>query len=250
MAVHRPSLRTSFIAVVVTIAAIQVVAVTLAALPPNRYSNAVDEQTAYLDPYFTQNWRLFAPNPVSEDRSVRFQGSYVSADGTPTETAWVDWTAVELDLVHHRIVGGRAGYVTNKLSSSLQSRAAALTDAQRRLARSTPETAPPSWSELRALLDTPGSSRAAALAYVRYEQATTRLATDVLESRWPDRDFTAVRYEIRRQGVTPFADRHGSEAERETARPPIKDSLGGWRVPSPGPASERRSVADFDRRHR
>ena len=66
----RPSLRSTFIAVAVALVGLHLVSVTLEALPPNRYSEAVQDRTAYVDPYFTQNWRLFAPNPISEDRSL------------------------------------------------------------------------------------------------------------------------------------------------------------------------------------
>ncbi|NRQ51253.1 DUF5819 family protein [Aeromicrobium stalagmiti] len=246
----RVSIRAIFIAVVVAIAAVQLVAVTLAALPPNRYSDAAAPRTAYLDPYFAQNWRLFAPAPVSQDREMLFQGSYVADDGTLRRTPWVDWTAVELDLIHHRLVGGRAGYVTNKLYGPLGQRYRGLGVAQRAVADGTDEAKPPSWSAFEAKLLEGGASRFRVGSYLLYERATARLATDVLASRWPDIDVTAVRYRVRSWPVTPYAARSGSEAEREAARPDptLRDS--GWRVPTPGSAREQRAVASFDRRHR
>ncbi|MBD8605690.1 hypothetical protein IFT73_02380 [Aeromicrobium sp. CFBP 8757] len=246
----RPTLRSAFIAVVVTIVGLHLVAVTLAALPPNRYSDAARGQTSYLDPYFTQNWRLFAPNPISEDRSLLFQAAYTDADGDQVRTGWVDWTAVELDLVRHRLIGGRAGYVTNKLVSPLQSRAAALDDSQKVVVTSSPQTDPPSWTELSDELESAGASPTARLGFLRYERAATQLATDVLQARYPDVELTAVRYAIRRQGVTPFAARGGTAAERRAARPEVVRDVGGWRRPTPGSASERASVRDFDRSHR
>ena len=212
----RPTLRSCFIAVAVAIVGLHLAAVTLAALPPNRYSDAARGQTAYLDPYFTQNWRLFAPTPISEDRSLRFQGAYVDADGRQARTPWVDWTAVELDLVRHRLVGGRAGYVSNKLVPSLRA----------------------------------GTPAASLRGFLRYERAAAQLGTDVLESRFPQLDLTAVRYSVRRQAVVPFAARGGSQAEREAVRPAATDEVGGWRRPMPGSAAERAAVRDFDRRHR
>jgi hypothetical protein len=248
--VPRPSLRSSFIAVALAIVGLHLAAVTLAALPPNRYSDAARDQTAYLDPYFTQNWRLFAPSPIAEDRSLLFQGAYVDAGGRPARTAWVDWTAVELDLVRHRLVGGRAGYVTNKLVSPLRSRTAAMDAGQQLVVTGAPQADPPTWDELTGDLEKAGTPRTSVLGFVRYERAATQLATDVLQSRFPDLRLTAVRYSVRRQAVVPFAARGGSRADRDAARPAATDDIGGWRRPTPGSAAERSVVQDFDRRHR
>lgn len=249
MRVTRPSLRSCFIAVAVAIFGLHLVSVTLAALPPNRYSDAVRDQTAYLDPYFNQNWRLFAPNPIAEDRNLLFQGTYLDADGKPVTTSWVDWTDVELDLVRHRLVGGRAGYVTTKLVTPLQSRSAALSTAQRSAVTGSSQTDPPTFAELAAELEAASTAPATAAGFLRYERAATRLATDVLEARWPDLELTAVRYAIRDHEVVPFAARGGSAADREAARPAPTEVRGGWRRPSPGSAAERASVRDFERRH-
>lgn len=250
MHVSRPTLRSSFIAVAVAIAVVHLVSVTLAALPPNRYSNAARSQTAYLDPYFTQNWRLFAPSPISEDRSLLFQGAYIDADGDPARTGWVDWTEVELDLVRHRLVGGRAGYVTNKLVSPLRSRTEALDEGQRLVVTGAPQADPPSWRTLArqlAAADTPPTSLQ---VFLRYERVATRLGSDVLAARYPDLELTAVRYSVRRRTVVPYAARNGSAAEREAARPAATEDIAGWRRPMPGSAAERAAVRDFDRDHR
>jgi hypothetical protein len=247
--VPRPSLRSAFIAVAVVLVGLHLVSVTLAALPPNRYSEAAREQTAYLDPYFTQNWRLFAPSPIAEDRDLLMQGAYVRADGTTAETEWVDWTQVELDLVRRQLVGGRAGYVTSKLVTPLRARTAALTDAQRVIVLGTSPAEPASFRELADRLAAAGTAPGTTTAFLRYERAATRLASDVLEARWPELDLTAVRYSVRRQAVVPYAARGGSAAERAANRPAATDEPGGWRPPSPGPAAERASVRDFERRH-
>lgn len=245
----RPSLRTSFIAVAVALVGLHLVSVTLAALPPNRYSDAVRDQTSYLDPYFNQNWRLFAPNPISEDRNLRFQGAYTAANGEPDTTAWLDWTDVELDLVRHRLVGGRAGYVTSKLVTPLKARTSALSTVQRRVATDTSPSAPPSFDELAAGLDATPASAEAVAGYLRYEKAVTRLATDALEARWPGLELTAVRYSIRSHGVAPFAARTATAVDRAASRPAPVDEPGGWRRPAPGGTAARESMRDFERRH-
>lgn len=251
MRVPRLTLKTTFVASVTAVALFQLVAVTLAALPPNRYSDAAAPHTSYLRPMFTQNWRLFAPNPVAEDRMVRFQGSYRATDGTQRQTEWVDWTEVELDLVHHRLIGGRAGYITNKLFSPLRARYSALYVEQRRLADGIDENDPPSWADLSSeLLAASPDKPVSVSTFLRYERAVARLATEALEARWPDRTFTAVRYSLNRQAVVPYDSRNDSPKDREAARPAESQRLSGWRLPDVGSAAERRTVADFDRRHR
>ncbi|MRK03296.1 hypothetical protein GEV27_17425 [Aeromicrobium sp. S22] len=245
----RVTMRSAFIAVTVTIAGLHLVAVTLAALPPNRYSDATASRTGYLEPYFAQNWRLFAPAPVAQDREVLFQGSYVGDDGTARRTAWVSWTGVELDLIRHRLVGGRAGYVTNKLYGPLSQRYRGLGLAQRAIADRTDETAPPSWSELRADLSAGGADPVRVRTYVLYEEAAARLGTEVLEAR-TGHELTAVRYRLRAHSVVPYAQRTGSEADRQAARPAPTQRESGWRVPTTGSTRERDAVAAFDRRHR
>lgn len=233
-----------------TIVGLHLVAVTLASLPPNRYSDAARGQTAYLDPYFTQNWRLFAPSPISEDRSLLFQGAYLDEDGRPARTPWVDWTAVELDLVRHRVVGGRAGYVTNKLVSPLRSRTSAMDAGQRLVVTGAPQADPPTWEQLTRALEDAGTPQASLQGFLRYERVATQLGTDVLQSRFPGLRLTAVRYSVRRQGVVPYAARGGSQAQRDAARPTVTDDTGGWRRPTPGSSAERAAVRAFDRRHR
>ncbi|MCW2839134.1 MAG: hypothetical protein JWR55_617 [Aeromicrobium sp.] len=249
MRVPRVTLRSAFIAVAVALVGLHLVSVTLAALPPNRYSDAAREQTAYLSPYFAQNWRLFAPSPISEDRDLLFQGAYLAADGTPATTGWIDWTDVELDLVRHRLIGGRAGYVTNKLVTPLRARTAALTDLQRVVATGTSQETPLSFNELASALRGADAPVATVTPFLRYERAATRLATDVLEARYPDVELTAVRYSVRRHPVVPFSARQGTAAERAANRPAAVEDVGGWRRPARGREGDRASVADFLRRH-
>ncbi len=251
MAVPRLTLKTLFVVLTSAVALFQLVAVTMAAIPTNRYSDAVAPYSTYLSPMFTQNWRLFAPNPIAEDRNVLFQGSYKTASGTAKRTPWVDWTAVELDLVHHKLVGGRAGYITNKLFTPLGSVYSDLDSAQRTAAAATDEFDPPTWAELRTLLIDAGDANSRAVgSFLRYERAVTQLATEVLEARWPERTFTAVRFSFRTHVVTPYAARNGSAKEREAARPKPTERISGWHPPIVGSDAERRIIAEFDRRHR
>lgn len=233
---------------VLLVAGWHLVAVTAAALPPNRYSSAAEPMTGYLRPYFTQNWRLFAPNPVAADRAMLFQATYRDSGGQTRQTEWVDWTAVELDLVHHRIVGNRGGYVTSKLIEALSASRRGLTSAQRDVLLEGSADEPTDWDELTDRLGQQGSPLRAVSA-LRYERATTRLATDVLRHRFPDLQIVSVRYSIHQTPVVPYSRRHLPEDQREALRV-TNETNSGWRVPVEGSEAERKVVAEFDARHR
>ena len=243
--------RSAFAAVASTLVGLHMLAVTLAAVPPNPVSNAVDAQLDYLTPFFGQSWRLFAPDPIDEDMSLLVQGAYVDGDGNLRATPWVNWTRVEQDVIEHRLIGGRAGYITTKFYPRLDDEFQELeSPEQKAISARTSPLAPPSWDELRDYLARIGPDEDDLADYLRYDQAAIRLATDVVNARWPSRDVTAVRYALREQGVVPYDARHGTKAERQEARPPATVRIGGWRTPSYGTKAEGRGVADFDRRHR
>ena len=223
-------------------------AVTLAAVPTNPVSDAASAQLGYLRPFFGQSWRLFAPNPVDEDRNLLVQGAYIDADGDVRTTPWVDWTSVEQDVIEHRLIGGRAGYITTKLFGALGETFWAMEPAQRSLAVRTSAPSPPSWDALQASLTRAGPDDGKVDGYLRYDRAVARLATSVIAAR-SSQDITAVRYALREQDVVPYDARHGTSAERTASRPEPTMRISGWRAPTPGPAAERQGVAEFDRRH-
>lgn len=249
---HATGWQVAVVAVVVALGVGHLLVVTAAALPPNPVSAAARPATGYLGSFFAQNWRLFAPHPVASDRVVRFQGAY-EVDGAPRTTEWIDWTDVELDLVRHRLVGGRAGYVTNKLYGPLGSRYRPLGVAQRKVADVADPGDAPTWRRLSADLRDRSDDALDDVQvdlYLVYDRATTRLATQVLEAAHPGRRMVAVRYATRSQDVTPWQARHEDAAARERARPTPVQRVNGWRTPLRGDAAEQAAVADFLRRHR
>ncbi len=247
----RNPLRTTLVVALVFLAGVQLVMVTVAAIPPGSVTDGTRPFAAdYLRPYFSQNWRLFAPNPVDEDRVIRFQGSYLDSEGASRRTPWVDWTEVEQDLIRHRLVGRRAGYVSTKFYGPLSGAYAALGPEQQAAAGTTDEGRPLSWRTLESLLSALGTDERAVSEYVSHDRAAIRLATAVINARWPDPEITSVRYARGDWPVVPYAARHLDEAGRQAARPPIVVRIGGWREPTVGSAREREAIASFDRRHR
>jgi hypothetical protein len=239
------------VGIAATLVGLHMLAVTLAAVPTNPVSGFFSTQVSYLSPFFGQSWRLFAPNPISADQTLLVQGAYVDDSGNLRKTPWVNWTKVEQDVIEHRLIGGRAGYISTKIYGALGEEFQEMENPkQKELSARTSALAPPTWDELRDYLAGIGPDEDDLADYLRYDRAAARLATEVITARYPDRELTAVRYALRDQGVTPFKDRHGSEAERKAARPEPNMRVDGWRSPTFGPAAEQRGVADFDRRHR
>ena len=226
------------------------VAITIAGIPTNAFSTAAKPATSYLSPYFTQNWRLFAPHPISSDRTFWVRGEYLDSKGETRQSDWFDWTNVELDLIRHHFVGGRAGYITNKLIGPLGTTFGALTDEQRRIAADDREAASSSYQDFHATLMEVGDNPARVGLFLSYEYSAVRLTTAVLQALHPDVDFTAVRYRIGHQPVSSYPERTLSETDRDAARSPVSYRLSGWRLPLRAPPSEQRVFDDFLGRHR
>lgn len=247
----KPSrLQRAVVLLIVLVAAFQVFAVTTAAIPTNKVSTALQPMRSYLDPFFTQDWRLFAPNPISEDRDIWFRGEYVDASGTTTTTPWFDWSAVEVQVIHHNLVGGRAGYITNKAVGPLNNAYFGLTLEQRAIADSDKATALKGYSDLREALTRGVGNSSAIDEFVRFEESAAELGTSVLEGLYPGKTFTAVRYRIVQTPVVPFEDRTltATAGQSHQSQPTVRES--GWRRPILGTKAERDAVAGFLRRHR
>lgn len=236
-------------AIVLVLAAFQLASVTLAALPTNAVSEAARPATEHLKPYFTQNWRLFAPNPISADRRIEFRARY-SDDGVIGETPWLDWTGVELDLVRHRLVGGRAGYITNKMFSPLAGAYNRLDREQRKVADSDDEAALAGWSALARALRAASDTSAGVRSWIAYERAVTQLATQALGAAYPEREPIAVQYRLVTHKVTPYRHRGLSTVERERRRPAPIMRTSGWRLPEPGTPQSQAVFDSFWERHR
>lgn len=228
---------------IVGVVALHLIAVTIAALPTNAFSAAARPVTSYLSPYFTQNWRLFAPNPISADRTFWVRGAYENANGQTETTEWVNWSDVELDVITHHLVGGRAGYITKKMIGPLSDRYRALNQQQRQLVAQSAEAL--SLDALAEALSSRGDNPSAIDGFISYEKAATRLATAIMNAVHPDIEFTGVQYRIGRHPVTPYESR-----KREETRPARTYRVGGWREPLPADETEQAVFDRFWSQHR
>jgi Family of unknown function (DUF5819) len=66
-----------------------------------KYANILD---AYVNPYFTQRWNFFAPDPIDRDVSLIARARDVEGSPPPLVTEWIDVTAPLLEALRRNRV--------------------------------------------------------------------------------------------------------------------------------------------------
>ncbi|MGH0951312.1 DUF5819 family protein [Bacillus mycoides] len=64
----------------------------------NKYNNSIQH---YMNPLFRQNWKLFAPNPVSTNNTLYIRGEYKNENGEFKKTSWIDASTPFNTVVHN-----------------------------------------------------------------------------------------------------------------------------------------------------
>ncbi|MEU0003890.1 DUF5819 family protein [Streptomyces sp. NPDC006314] len=83
-------------------ALVHVLLVFLQVAPPNPISRQYSRQvSAWIFPWFEQNWRLFAPDPESVNRRISARTAHTAPDGRVQVSGWFDLTAVDTAAVRH-----------------------------------------------------------------------------------------------------------------------------------------------------
>jgi hypothetical protein len=83
---------------------VHVLLVFLHVAPVNTVSKRYGLQiTAWVYPFFEQNWRLFAPDPESVNRQVLARTAHTGSDGSVQVSSWFDLTAVDSSAVEHHV---------------------------------------------------------------------------------------------------------------------------------------------------
>ena len=90
------------VAACVTAAVVHVLMVFLYVAPANTISTQYSQQiNAWVDPYFDQNWRLFAPDPQSVEQRISARTAKPGPHGGLQTSGWVDLTAIDEAAVRH-----------------------------------------------------------------------------------------------------------------------------------------------------
>jgi hypothetical protein len=73
--------------------------------PRNPISAGADKAiSSYILPYFDQDWKLFAPDPVKTDPHVLVRAKVVDAKGQQQVTSWLDMKLSRVCSPHGRHV--------------------------------------------------------------------------------------------------------------------------------------------------
>lgn len=179
---------------------------------------------SYLEPFFQQDYRIFAPNPISEDRSLHVRAWVRTPAGGMRTTEWVNMTAAEISSTQRRLLRKQFTIVgAERLVPAFR----ALTEEQQTIAdENWHQTGFPGLRQ--ALLDAaPGTERAVD-RFIRASEYVTAYGTQAAYALWGEENVVAVQVRAVYAPVIRWADRNDPDAER----PPATLVSPGWRPPT------------------
>ncbi|MEV8268321.1 DUF5819 family protein [Microbacterium sp. NPDC076911] len=192
--------------------------------------------TNYNYPLFSQNWSVFAPEPIAGDYGFSVRAALEGADGELVNTEWVNVAAAEADLLRHNPLSPRAGYAAYSQSLATKSAYDALTDAEREVIADSYYLGD-DWAYVLEddLFGVAESSSTVLNAYLREEWRATAYATQVAKAMWGD-GVATVQYYVSTNYSVPFEERNAADA---TGVILAMDS--GWRglIERPGQGADR-----------
>jgi len=90
------------VALCLAVTLVHVVLVFLYVAPSNAISQAYNQQiNAWVRPLFSQNWRLFAPDPQSVNRQISARVAHTAPNGTTQVSDWIDVSSMDDSAVEH-----------------------------------------------------------------------------------------------------------------------------------------------------
>lgn len=196
--------------------------------PSTAFRDAVgyDRVHDYIDPWFEQNWSLFAPTPRRGEVMFEARAFVVDPDtgeGEPTE--WARLTEIEHELVRGTPAPPRTMKVTRRTTSYLHTARNDMNDEQRDLLTANFFETP--IEELRTMLDdVDGGSSSAVDRYMRADAVATLIANAYAEATWGDQgEIARVQYRTSSRRVPPYEI--GSEKTLDDVDPLVREY--GWR---------------------
>lgn len=188
---------------------------------------------SYARPYLVQNYRIFAPNPASEDRELWVRAWVQAPDGTRTETDWVNATAVELADPSRRVLRKQLTIVG---AEAYMAAYRGLNAAQKQILTGENFHRPGDRERLGEALSSHGSAG----AYMRAADYVTAYATQVAHAlHGVEDEILAVQSRIVYEPIVRWSDRNDPEA----VAPARIETRAGWREPLEYPGQDREEFA-------
>lgn len=170
----------------------------------------------YMQPFFTQDYKIFAPNPVSGDHQLWVRALVEAEDGTRTETEWTNATAIELGNDARRLLRKHLSVVT---SERLLAAYRNLNAAQQKIVQANLHASRVDEyrEELRAAAT--GGVATSANTFLRYARAADAYSTQVARALWSeDGRIVAVQTRPTFDRLVRWDDRFDPEQPRPAAR--------------------------------
>ncbi|MGO1543833.1 MAG: DUF5819 family protein [Gulosibacter sp.] len=189
--------------------------------------------SAYMIPFFGQSWSVFAPEPINGSYTFQVRAVVDEGEAGLVETEWVDATAVELSMIQYNLFPPRGGLQASQVASEHKREHDALTDDHQVIAELNYFEG--DWeARLSEKMASYGEEDLVDDYMVKEHQATA-YATQVALAVWGD-NVVRVQYQVSRQNVIPFEQRHDPDAEQPA--PQIVST--GWRglAENPGQSNE------------
>lgn len=189
-------------------------ATVLYVAPFNPLRLAVGQQlNAYMLPLFEQNWSLFAPQPISEDRGLLVRARVAGDDGRRVVTDYVDITSPAVDAIHdNRLFAARHARLstnalqmlthTDPLLAELRELAEQRTDTDAEGDEGGPSTTPPDAPTIAGSGSAPDAA-----ARERGELLMATLASAEAVKRWGNR-VEAVQVRVVMHEYPRYSQRH------------------------------------------
>lgn len=135
----------------------------------------------YMQPFFTQDYKIFAPNPVSGNHQLWVRALVEAEDGTRTETEWANATAIELGEAERKLLRKHLSIV---VSERLLASYRALNDEQQDIVQANLHSS--RVDEYREEIRDAGTDGATRTAntFIRYARAADAYATQVSRALW------------------------------------------------------------------
>lgn len=193
--------------------------------PPSELRTVVPGNllSEYMLPWYGQSWSVFAPAPINGDYLFKVR-AHIEKDGEFEMTEWVDATAAELSLARYNVFPPRAAGLASQLASNFKGAHAALNDEQKEIVKLGYYKGDDWLGRMQFSLDEAAEEDSQVATYIAQERYASAYAAQVARAVWGDSVVT-VQFQVSRQNVIPFAQRHDPDAERPAEQ--IVET--GWR---------------------
>jgi hypothetical protein len=210
-------------------------------LPETPADAAVEDAFA---PYFSQSWKLFAPDIARSNRSLELQAQWRDEDGELVFSDWVEATGIEFEGMRGHALPSRVSGVTVSAAGDYLDRFESLSEDQQVRVEDTfiqrdgeGGFEPIPDDELVAEVDELGDDRRAVIRFIRYDYMLTRFADAFTEAHF-DQEVERVRWRVRIDRPNDFDERFEPQV-----RQPAYTTF-GWRQPARDTADDVAAVFD------